>query len=176
MAEIGTQEFLNFGEALNNANNSVFNQQSNIGALKSSVQTIPIQNIPIQNIPTQIKQMQPLAFQHPPSARISPNVARPQVAVQHPQQIIQNNIPQNIVSPDLPDVVDISSYFSIFGFQISRTTIYILIGFVVLLIGYFIYSKFFSKTEEKKKKKKSQVSFKSQEENDDQDENEDVEE
>lgn len=168
MTEIGDADFLNFEEALNNVNklnNSVFNPQINVGALKQSVQTVPVQNLPVQ-----MKQIQPQVIQNPPSMRMPANIVRPQ------QQIVQNHLPPNIIptalqNPELPDVSDLSSYFSIFGFQISRTTIYILIGFIVLLIGYFIYSKFFSKTEEKKKKKKSQVSFKSQEENEDLDEN-----
>lgn len=174
MTEIGDADFLNFEEALNNVNklnNSVFNPQINVGALKQSVQTVPVQNLPVQ-----MKQIQPQpqVIQNPPSMRMPANVVRP------PQQIVQNHLPQNIIptvlqNPELQNTSDLSSYFSIFGFQISRTTIYILIGFIVLLIGYFIYSKFFSKTEEKKKKKKSQVSFKSQEENEDLDENEDDE-
>lgn len=64
---------------------------------------------------------------------------------------------------------DVSSgsgdYYSIFGFQLSKTTLYILIGFIVVIVAYIIYSKWFSapKEDKKKKKKNSEVSYQEQE-------------
>ncbi|ARF09211.1 hypothetical protein Catovirus_2_160 [Catovirus CTV1] len=89
-----------------------------------------------------------------------------------PKSILKENIkmptPQNTVAP--PPVAEavstvLGDYYSIFGFQLSKTTIYIFIAFVALVVAYIIYSKWFSSPpeEKKKKKKNSEVSFKEQE-------------
>jgi len=174
MTEINDVEFLNFEDALANVNkldNAVFNQPAmNISKpiTQNIAKNIPIQFKPIAN--TQGFVAQPQQINRPQMMNVGMNMGG------GPKQAtMMQHAPVQITPPSI-DPVDASSYFSIFGFQLSRTTIYILIAFVVLIVGYIIYSKFFSKTEEKKKKKKSQVSFKSQEEQEEQDDQDNDEE
>lgn len=172
MTELNEPEFINFGETLTNINKSdnvVFSQPMNIP--KPIVQNIA------KNVQNQFRQpvgqtniaVQPQQINKSPIV-MDNIISRGQQPIHYTQPTIINPQATNVAASIIPtDVPDLSSYFSIFGFQISRTTIYILIGFIVLLVGYIIYSKFFSKSEEKKKKKKTQVSYKSQEEQEEQD-------
>lgn len=116
----------------------------------------------------QIKQVQ---MQQPSRPSQSFQQLAHQVPVQKSilKDIKTENIGNNTVVPDavldsltLPGSVD---YYTLFGFQLSKTTVYILIGFILIIVAYIIYSKWFStpKEEKKKKKKQTEVSYQEQE-------------
>lgn len=54
-----------------------------------------------------------------------------------------------------------SDFYSIFGFQLSKTTVYIIIGFVAIIAIYYIYKYFMSSstTDKDSKKRKPEVSY-----------------
>jgi hypothetical protein len=97
---------------------------------------------------------------------------------QIPQQVMQQmaiqdfmqNPDQFVRQPPIPDQsvndVNVCDYYSVFGFQLSKTTVYIIIAFILCIAAYYIYSKWYSgSTGEKKKKKRPQeVSYQQQEE------------
>jgi len=66
-----------------------------------------------------------------------------------PQKVVkfQNQMPKSILKKD-PVKLEIENYFEIFGFALSKTTIYLFIVFIILVIGYFVWNYF----DEKKKK------------------------
>lgn len=85
--------------------------------------------------------------------------------IQKIKEPIQNA--QNIVTPQndiakLTSGIQLSDYYSLFGFQLSKTTVYIFIGFVIILTAYLIYTKMYSKVNNKKKRQK-EVSYDDQE-------------
>lgn len=64
-----------------------------------------------------------------------------------------------------------TDYFNIFGFDLSKTTIYIAIGFIILVVGYYLYTYFYSSKpdksdkldkSDKSDKRTPEVSFKEQ--------------
>ncbi len=68
----------------------------------------------------------------------------------------KNMTQNNVAPPVITDNIEIATaldYYSILGFQLSKTTIYIFIGFVLIVVIYILYSKFFSGEKPKKKKK-----------------------
>lgn len=60
----------------------------------------------------------------------------------------------NVVPESLPVPVSTGSYFSIFGFELSKTTVFILLALLVLVGIYYYYSKY-KKVDNKKKTKKN---------------------
>jgi cbb3-type cytochrome oxidase subunit 3 len=66
-----------------------------------------------------------------------------------PQKVVkfENKMPKSILKKE-PVKLEIENYFEIFGFALSKTTIYLFIVFIILVIGYFVWNYF----DEKKKK------------------------
>lgn len=67
-------------------------------------------------------------------------------------------------------------YYTIFGFQIAKTTVFMGIVFILLLVCYYIYRAWYGKKSDKNNKRKQEVSFQEQEkskESDETDENKD---
>ena len=95
-----------------------------------------------------------------------------------PMQAPPMQIPKGILKEPMSHTVDTTvpiaeniitatsgDYFSLFGFQLSKMTVYIIIALILFIVVYFIYSKWFSgpKEEKKKKKKQNEVSYQEQE-------------
>lgn len=114
-----------------------------------SVQQPSVQQPQIQQPLIQQSQVQQSIQQQP--------IQQPQVQQAIQQSIQQQPIQQQtIIDQSIPQVNtesstvsipnnDLNKYFSVFGFQLSRMTIYLLIGFIVIVVGYIIYSKWSSK-------------------------------
>jgi hypothetical protein len=107
--------------------------------------TVPPQNMAQQNLQSSQPNLQPKSILK-------------DTKIQTPNEI---NI--NVTEPQLT-----SDYYSLFGFQLSKTTIYIIIGFIIIAVIYFLYIKLFSYTKEdtnkkKKKKQDNEVSYEEQE-------------
>jgi preprotein translocase subunit SecG len=57
--------------------------------------------------------------------------------------------------------------YTIFGIHLSRTTVYIIVAFIIAIICYYVYTKYYcsneNKSDKKKKKRNQEVSYKEQE-------------
>ena len=80
----------------------------------------------------------------------------------HNQQQIQTHHNHNIASTVISSTdTNLTNYYKLFGFQISWSTIYILIAFVVILVLYFVY-KYFTRKPKETKKREPVVSYNDQ--------------
>lgn len=87
-----------------------------------------------------------------------------------PQRNLSNNPVQNagapmrdpVVQNPVPEVPVSSDYYSIFGFQLSKTTVYIIIAFIVIIALYYLYKYFTSGSSKNKKKREPEVSYEKQ--------------
>lgn len=108
----------------------------------------------------------------------APQVSQPTQMSQPTKSILKDNkmmggnveppVSVTVSNTNVPDVTPVqvsTDYYSLFGFQLSKMTVYIIIGFIVVIVAYLIYSKWFSapKEEKKKKKKQAEVSYQEQE-------------
>ncbi len=101
------------------------------------------------------KQMSNYVNQHNQTQQIQQKIKEP---IQNAQNIVT---PQNDIAKLTPGI-QLSDYYSLFGFQLSKTTVYIFIGFIIILTAYLIYTKMYSKINNKKKRQK-EVSYDDQE-------------
>lgn len=81
---------------------------------------------------------------------------------QNTNQNINQNINQNTADSIQANVnIQSSDFYSIFGFQLSKTTVYIIIAFIAIIVIYYIYKYFTSSSspDKDKKKRKPEVTF-----------------
>jgi len=124
-----------------------------------------------------------------------PNTNSPNIPVPVAVPVALNNVPKNTFqkikqvaqqhaianhqiagAQDLikNDVIALNSdYYSIFGFQLSKTTIYLVVIFIVLIVIYYIYKYFTSSASTQKNKRKQEVSFDQQSKSSDNDDDND---
>ena len=84
---------------------------------------------------------------------------RSQTGRSHTSSNHQNTRPQ---TGDSQVALDSSDYYSLFGFQLSKTTVYIIIAFIAIIIIYYLYKYFTSPGTKNKPKRKQEVSFNDQ--------------
>lgn len=109
-----------------------------------------------------------------PVAQSAPQPMPQQMAQQFTKQVSQQA--QNIVKQpsqvetqqkvELPQInIMDPNYYTLFGFSLSKTTIYIIIAFVIVAAIYYIYTQFFASDTkiEKKKPRQPEVSYQDQE-------------
>lgn len=74
------------------------------------------------------------------------------------RSILKNTGGATVPDTQVTDTVTSSDFYSIFGFQLSKTTVYLIIGFIILVVAYYLY-KYFTASDSKDKKRKQNVSY-----------------
>ena len=161
-------------EDINNALN-IINSQRSLLRVNVPDNQITIQPIVQQQVQQPVQPIVQQPVQQPVQPIVQPTVQLPVQQIVQPtvQQLVQQ--PVNQPPTDPPSVqhtnglqdgglvnTNTSDYYTLFGYSLSKTTIYIIVGFVVILVGYYLYQKFYPKPVTEKKKRKQEVSFNSQ--------------
>lgn len=63
-------------------------------------------------------------------------------------------LPKNTVS----ESVDVKSFYNFFGYELSHTTIYIIVGFICILVAYFLYKKWCKSSSSENDSRKQETS------------------
>ena len=169
MAEVSGPNNINLVDNIKNVKfNGVNNEPSYILADKTSTQNIkppqynftPEQIRIAQQMTNMINQTRQQQFQpqQSQSQQSQPQQFQPQQSQSQPQKGILKDYTrpiESIATPDLtPQLPQSNDFYSIFGFQISKTTIYILIAFIIIVVVYIIYSKWTAVPKDKKKRRR----------------------
>lgn len=165
----------------NNINTNVtskLSSQTNTPNTNISNGNINVPNVNTPNTNINIPRTQYMNTQNIQNVRPHPQNIKPEISptlnqipknlnTQKPNVPLKPNIDQSDVNNtitlknDNNGSISLSTgdFYSIFGFQLSKTTVYIIIGFVIILLIYYIYKYFMSSSDKDKKKRPVEVSY-----------------
>lgn len=131
--------------------------------VRSAIRTQQVNSIPMQQI-IQPHLYQPImqGYAQQPFVHQTNQLPINNQLPTNSQMIVSNQLPMsNLVEQQIvqqPSVnIELSDCYSLFGFQLSKTTIYLFIAFILCVVAYFVYNRFYpSPTNDKKKKKRVQ--------------------